>query len=206
MSKRIFLGLFGLLFIAVVQAGGWSVVTFEDWPDVVVVSEPANTRFAVRAHGQTLAGGLNMEAIAVHKETSREVRFGATEVETGIYEMTLTFPESGTWQWRMAGYGGRDHEMHNIEVINKGENPQVRVVTGAELFVTKGCVTCHDGRFTSINGSRLPKLTQPTDYRANPVFLRMWLADPQAVTSRATMPNLGLNDAEIDALVAYLSR
>ncbi len=32
-----------------------------------------------------------------------------------------------------------------------------------------------------------------------------WLADPQAVKPGAQMPDLGLNDDQIDALVAYLA-
>jgi cytochrome c1 len=41
-------------------------------------------------------------------------------------------------------------------------------------------------------------------YRADPVFLRRWLRDPQAVRPATRMPDLGLSDAEIEALSAFL--
>jgi cytochrome c1 len=34
--------------------------------------------------------------------------------------------------------------------------------------------------------------------------LRTWLKDPPAVKPGSVMPNLGLNDHELDVLVAYL--
>lgn len=71
------------------------------------------------------------------------------------------------------------------------------------LFVAKGCHTCHYGKVsTVVHGP----VTGPdlADYRADPAFLRRWLRDPQAVRPVARMPNLGLSDAEINTLIAFL--
>jgi cytochrome c1 len=40
--------------------------------------------------------------------------------------------------------------------------------------------------------------------RQLPDDIRKWLKDPRADKPRSIMPNLGLNDHELDVLVAYL--
>jgi cytochrome c2 len=77
---------------------------------------------------------------------------------------------------------------------------------GRALFSAKGCITCH--RHAAVPGSggigdtEVPNLT---NYAANPEFLRTWLKDPQAVRPQTWMPNLGLKQDEIEALIAFLS-
>ncbi|MCA9865024.1 MAG: cytochrome c [Anaerolineae bacterium] len=89
---------------------------------------------------------------------------------------------------------------------------------GRTLFSIKGCATCHrhDGlpaeRVTqggqvvaasrSLTGaSGAPDLT---DYDPDPGFVRVWLRDPEAVRPGTRMPNLGLSEEEIAALLAFL--
>jgi cytochrome c2 len=75
---------------------------------------------------------------------------------------------------------------------------------GKALFSAKGCITCH--RHAAIAGSGAigggPDLST---YPANPEFLRNWLKDPQAIRPNTQMPNLGLKQDEIEALIAFLS-
>lgn len=75
---------------------------------------------------------------------------------------------------------------------------------GKALFRAKGCATCHV--HAAISGVRaIPEGPNLTDYRADPTHLRSWLRDPKAVKPLTRMPNLGLSDAEIAALIAFLS-
>jgi cytochrome c2 len=85
---------------------------------------------------------------------------------------------------------------------------------GRSLFLTKGCTTCHrheglnvarvdaanDGR-ALFEGMGAPDLTH---YQPDPAFVRVWLKDPQAVRPNTAMPNLGLKEVEIEALLAFL--
>lgn len=76
---------------------------------------------------------------------------------------------------------------------------------GAALFVAKGCTTCHrhDGNpFANSTAQIGPDLTH---YRGNPDFLNDWLRNPKAVRPNTFMPNLELSEAEIDALIDYLT-
>ncbi len=89
---------------------------------------------------------------------------------------------------------------------------------GRSLFSLKGCATCHrhDGltaaRLTQsgavvaasrsyTNYSGAPDLTH---YQPDPDFIRTWLKDPQALRPGTLMPNLGLKEVEIEALLAFL--
>jgi len=75
--------------------------------------------------------------------------------------------------------------------------------TGKALFVAKGCVNCHAHRdFNHLSGSFGPVLS---DYQPNAEFVTRWLRDPAAVKPGTQMPNLQLSEAEIAALIAYLS-
>lgn len=67
---------------------------------------------------------------------------------------------------------------------------------GQALFKAKGCAACHDHQ---LNGA--PNLIL---YTPDPAFLRLWLKDPTTVQSDAMMPNLHLDDGEIEALIAFL--
>jgi cytochrome c oxidase subunit 2 len=83
---------------------------------------------------------------------------------------------------------------------------------GAQLFQTRGCTACHTITGTPAQGKVGPNLTHIASRGviAGSVLnnttqeLRTWLKDPPAVKPGSVMPNLGLNDHELDVLVAYL--
>ena len=86
---------------------------------------------------------------------------------------------------------------------------------GRALFQAKGCTTCH--RHAGLSIARVETrakvdldlgqaLGAPdlTHYWPDADFARRWLRNPAAVRPEAEMPNLGLSDAEIEALLAFL--
>jgi cytochrome c oxidase subunit 2 len=83
---------------------------------------------------------------------------------------------------------------------------------GAALFQTRGCAACHSIQGTPAQGMVGPNLTHVASrgtiagsiLQNNADDLRTWLKDPPAVKPGSIMPNLGLNDHELDVLVAYL--
>lgn len=79
------------------------------------------------------------------------------------------------------------------------------VATGRALFLAKGCAMCHRhegaGDETGVVGIG-PNLTH---YAPDRTFVRAWLRDPQAVRPTTTMPNLELDEDEIEALIAFLA-
>jgi hypothetical protein len=79
---------------------------------------------------------------------------------------------------------------------------------GRQLFLAKGCITCHhndraagrDEYWTIEMGA--PDLSS---YSAHPEVLFIRLKDPVAAKSDAKMPNLGLKETEIEALIAFIN-
>jgi cytochrome c oxidase subunit 2 len=79
---------------------------------------------------------------------------------------------------------------------------------GAQLFTTKTCVACHtvNGTGGKIGPDLSHIASQPYDSMGNdPATLARWLQNPPAMKPGTQMPNLGLTNAEIANLVAYLS-
>ena len=84
--------------------------------------------------------------------------------------------------------------------------PQVEL--GQQLFIAKGCITCHvntkvpnsDEYWTIDMGA-----TNLSTFSANPEILRIRLKDPTQAKSDTQMPNLGLSDSEIEALIAFIN-
>ena len=84
--------------------------------------------------------------------------------------------------------------------------PPMPYSEGQALFVAKGCVVCHVNRHVpeseNLSISIGPDLSQ---YRNAPDVLSRWLADPAAVRPTTAMPDLGLTQGEIEALIAFLN-
>jgi cytochrome c oxidase subunit II len=86
------------------------------------------------------------------------------------------------------------------------------VAQGQQLFTTKACVGCHAVTAVgapTMTGPNLAGVGDRTHIAAGWLpntdeNLRRWLHNPQAVKVGVLMPNLGLTDDEITALVAYL--
>jgi len=82
---------------------------------------------------------------------------------------------------------------------------------GAQVFLAE-CAGCHEIRGTKARGEVGPDLTHLATRETlaaltipnRPNDLADWLRDPQHVKPGSQMPALGLSDAEIRALVAYL--
>lgn len=83
-----------------------------------------------------------------------------------------------------------------------------RVELGRQLFVAKGCITCHENNRVERPSSYLtidigaPNLS---NYSSAPEILFIRLKDPVAAKSDTKMPNLELKEAEIEALIAFIN-
>jgi len=93
------------------------------------------------------------------------------------------------------------------EVVSEASVSQVEL--GQQLFVTKGCVTCHVNAkvpnyydYWTIN---VEGATNLTSFSASPEILRIRLKDPTAAKSDTQMPQLNLFEAEIEALIAFIN-
>jgi cytochrome c2 len=79
--------------------------------------------------------------------------------------------------------------------------------TGQELFLAKGCITCHSHEEVTRGRNSIYVDVGPdlSAFTADPDYLRRWLEDPGSVKPSTLMPDLELEDGEIEALIAFLN-
>ena len=92
-------------------------------------------------------------------------------------------------------------------------------VDGATLFQAKGCATCHNGPTSTASMGEFPSLADAASWAGSrrpgmsaEAYLDESIREPWAFTSpefhasgpTTAMPDLGLSDAERDAVVAFL--
>ncbi len=206
--SRLFLP--GLLVLTLLAAfGGWAAITVQDLPDYAVARQPLSLTFMVRQHGVTPLARLEprVEAEAGGVTTTA---LAQPDGETGRYTARLVLAQAGDWRVTIhSGFMNSQVTLLPLPVIEPGAAappPPPAAERGRQLFVAKGCVTCHLHREVAGSGvvSVGPELTGrtfPADY------LQHFLADPSIGPrySDFRMPNLNLRASEIAALVAFIN-
>ncbi len=284
MRSRTFLSagllLAGMLLLATpALAGGWAVITLDELPGEFVAGQPLEIGFTVRQHGVTPLAGL-APVVSARQGAFTLSEQAKAQGETGHYTATLTFPQSGEWEWSIQAFTG-NQPMPPLSVIaapataqskaqapalaslsvltgilgltgliagsfvafrrkarwaialliaglvlgagsivSAAEQPGIKseakvipadasisqIEIGHRLFIAKGCMVCHSHRETnSIREFGVDIGPELTHKAFSPEYLRMWLKDPRAVKPSTQMPTLGLSDAEIEALIAFLN-
>lgn len=125
-------------------------------------------------------------------------------------------------QGRCAELCGASHALMDFKVIAVSEDEfeqwvedmqtpvaESDAVRGQELFEAKGCLQCHaitpDGKSMGPNLNNFANRDRVASFRPNTEeWLAKWLDNPQEVKPGSTMPDVGLTQDEIDALVEYL--
>jgi cytochrome c2 len=85
---------------------------------------------------------------------------------------------------------------------------QIQATAGQDLFVAKGCVTCHAhaGIERDWEGAVFVDVGPDlTNFTADPDYLRRWLSDPSAIKPNTIMPDLRLSEDEIEQLIAFIN-
>lgn len=190
--------------------GGWAVTTVENVPEYAVAGKPFELTYSVRQHGMGLLSGLGG---AVSAQSGSEVKnFGATGLGEGMYRATVTIPKAGEWTLAIeTGFMRNRSVLMPMTVIAAdapAPTPKSAFDRGQQLFVAKGCVTCHTHQLTRdyTLGKIGPDLSEPKFTEA---YLARFLANPSIKTDWKTdqrMPNLGLKPGEVGALIAFLNR
>lgn len=193
------------------RAGGWAVITVDDLPERFVAGEPARFGFAVRQHGDRLLSGLQGRITA--RSGSRSVTGTVTPKDDGHYAGALTLPDPGEWVITIdSGFLNSGVTLLPMKAVARSA-PHVPVALmqrGQQLFVAKGCHTCHVHRDVKSQMMSVPVGADLSDKRYSDVLLAKLLADPSILPASATygpftMPNLQLREPEIAALVAFIN-
>jgi len=181
--------------------GGWAVTTVDELPDYVEAGKPFTLSYVVRAHGREPLASLKGHVEGSSGASRLSAR--ATAARGGRYSVSLSLPQPGDWTLVIHnGFGPQKVKLLPIRAVAAGTNaaPLADHVRGERLFVAKGCVTCH------VEYDVGPRLD---GRRFESRYLAQFLADPKPTanlrSNQSPMPDLGLKDAEISSLVAFLN-
>jgi cytochrome c2 len=89
-----------------------------------------------------------------------------------------------------------------------GESSISQVELGRQLFIAKGCITCHASSKAAQSSQYMTiEMGAPnlSNYSSSPEILMIRLKDPAAAKSDTKMPNLELKKTEIEALIAFIN-
>lgn len=192
--------------------GGWAVMTVEDLPDHLVAGESVPLSFVIRQHGETRLSGLSPSVTLRSGGASESVDARASGA-TGRYVASIKAPRQGDWTITVnSGFGPSTMTLLPLRAIASGTPapaPLSDADRGVNLFVAKGCATCHLRGALGSGGLKVgPDLTSRRYVAAD---LAKFLLDPERSplsrtnTGPLRMPNLGLRDREVTALVAHLN-
>ncbi len=163
-----------------------------------VKSEPVAPSIPWRliVRGLAIGGGLIGIALALRKRSRLAVALTVTCLVVGVASF-------------MAGSAFPAVEAQSVSSSkDTGGSTISRVELGRQLFVAKGCITCHrnskvensSGYWTIDMGA-----TDLSKFSASPEVLFIRLKDPTAAKSDTKMPNLGLKKEVIEALIAFIN-
>ena len=191
--------------------GGWAVITVDDFPETVTVTQPTTLSFMVRQHGVTPLERLSPRVTATDGKSEIDVPVSA-EMVPGRYSSKLVLPKAGDWSITVrSGFVTSDIKLPPVRAVARGAaSPPARLPAdrGQRLFVAKGCVTCHVHDAVSALGYKSLEVgPELTPKRYEPAYLRRFLTDPSIARTpgRPEMPKLGLSNAELTALVAFIN-
>jgi mono/diheme cytochrome c family protein len=204
----------GLLSIPVLNtlAGGWAVITLKDLPENFVVGKPAALTFWVRQHGVSLTDGLS-PTIDLSRKAGPTLKVNAKATGLpGEYKAAVILPDAGEWTIRINSNLFGDLTLLPVNAVPVEGSAPLRsspVARGEQLFVAKGCISCHVNKEVASKnlvdvGPELTGKRFPSDW------LKSFLANPEKTSGKApeygSMPNLNLDKEEIDALAAFINR
>jgi mono/diheme cytochrome c family protein len=194
------------------------VITVQELPEYLPVGQSTKLEFTIRQHGRTPLNDLSPTvklARAGPEGFSKGQLFRAVRSqEPGRYAAVVTPQDTGAVEITIdAAWHTARVALLPIRVIRPGQAPAslAALARGRDLFVAKGCATCHMKSDDPRLGERQVVAVGPNltgrQYPAD--WLSQKLADParfRAGTGQgAMMPNLGLADAEIAVVVSYIN-
>ena len=117
-------------------AGGWAIASFDDVPGGFQAGATYDLEYTILQHGETPVD-VGQSQVRILDANGTVTAFDAAPAgETGRYSVSITFPESGTWQWEVTLGDFASHPMGTVEVTPAanaaaGSGSMVAVVAAA---------------------------------------------------------------------------
>ena len=208
------LKLVSVLVAGLTAMGGWAVVTVQELPEYFVAGRPYTIEFKIRQHGRDLLSDLEPELIVSTSGPrlagmlggANEQRIPATARSAGTYAATFTPSATGPLYLTIkSSFGASNLRLYPAPVIAAGAPAPTILPADRDraLFVAKGCNACH-------TNADLVDRPDNQQIKAGPELGGHRLAREYVIQkikgpASETMPDLGLSDAEVAAIAAFLA-
>jgi hypothetical protein len=164
----------------------------------VVKSEPATASISPLLIVRVLAFVLGLVGLVIAYQRKSRLVAGLTVLAFSI----------GLASFMMGSAVPEVEAQSKLSPKVQSETSISQVELGRQLFVAKGCITCHVNNkvdqaseyWTIEMGA-----TNLTNFSASPEVLFIRLKDPASAKSDTQMPNLDLSKVEIEALIAFIN-
>jgi mono/diheme cytochrome c family protein len=195
-------------------SGGWWVHTVEELPEYFVAGEPVEMTISLRQHGIALVpnGSMVTEVHLTGPDSAAQVIQATPSARPGYHTANILVSEPGEWSIAVQS-GYMRLELLPLRAVAPGSAlpaPLTAVERGRQLYVSKGCVTCHNtpaatAARTVAMGAGITRLTVAPELIGRPFPSREYVEEVMANPGRRAMPNLNLSRDEISAIATYLN-
>jgi hypothetical protein len=96
-------------------AGGWAISTFDELPERFEAGNIYQLTYTVLQHGQTPLDGIDTGVVLRNTASGAEIRFvGAPTGVPGQYQVEITTPDGGSWEWWVVQGDFGPHELGRL--------------------------------------------------------------------------------------------
>ena len=191
----------------VATMGGWAVVTVKDLPEYFVAGQEYTIEFQVRQHGIHLLSRLEPRLLVSSSERKDEATIPAVARSAeGTYAATFTVPSvERVFLTIKSGFGPSELRLYPQPVVASGASRPAMADAdrGRVLFVAKGCNTCHANADLTDRPNNQQIAVGPD--LGGRRLAREYVVQKMTKPASQLMPDLGLSEAEVTALAAFLT-
>lgn len=147
-------------------AGGWAMASFDGVPGEFAAGSTYDLEYTILQHGQTPVD-VGSSQVLIVDSTGAVTAFDAVALgQPGRYSVSITFPESGAWQWEVTMGPFPSHQMGTIEVREAtidsgGAGPVLRWLLPAALLLAIGLIATQVAELANAGRTKVRGQGQP---------------------------------------------
>jgi hypothetical protein len=151
-------------------AGGWAMASFDQVPGEFEAGSTYDLHYSILQHGVTPVDVGDSQVLIVDSAGSITAFDAVPLGEPGRYSVSITFPESGSWDWEVTMGPFASHPMGSIDVReasveSSGAGSPARLMLPVALLLVIGLIATQVAELA--NGKRMKVRNQPHPVRAD---------------------------------------
>jgi hypothetical protein len=147
-------------------AGGWAMASFDEVPGEFEAGSTYDLQYTILQHGQTPVDVGSSQVLIVDSTGAITAFDAVTSGQPGRYSVSITFPESGAWQWEVTMGSFASQRMGTIQVgeatiDSNGAGSVLRWLLPAALLLVAGLIATQVAELASSGRTKVRGQGQP---------------------------------------------